>query len=164
MTLRLCAMFTTLLKRINFRFSSSPNEKMAKYCFARYCVSNTTTHPDKLFFRLPFIQSLRDKWCVAAGRAPNGIKQTSTVYCCSDHFDVRRLHCFFTLAMFCWGVWIGKERLFFKYFFAVGERHSAGHQSIERHGAAIIEPSKGKEPTEKNICERQNENVRLILM
>lgn len=60
-----------------------------KYCFVLSCLNNSKKNPDKYFFRVPYNQLLRDKWCIAVDRAAASIKQSSTAFCCSDHFDVR---------------------------------------------------------------------------
>ncbi len=60
-----------------------------KYCFAPTCSNNSKRNSDKYFFRVPYNRNLRDRWCAAVGRANAIIKQASTAYCCSDHFNVR---------------------------------------------------------------------------
>lgn len=78
---------------VHFRHKRDPlTSKMSraiwKYCFVLSCTNNSKKNPDKYYFRVPYNREMRDKWCIAVDRSASSIKQSSTAYCCTDHFDV----------------------------------------------------------------------------
>lgn len=58
--------------------------KHKRQCFVPMCLNSTTKTPTKLFFKVPTIQEIREKWFKSVNRAMN----ETEMFCCSDHFNV----------------------------------------------------------------------------
>lgn len=74
----------------NYKKSNHPNSY--KWCFVPKCPNTSIRTPEKLFFSVRKDFETRMAWFLAARRQRN-VSDTSTLYCCEDHFDVSFFLC-----------------------------------------------------------------------
>lgn len=68
-----------------FTYKTKPTYK---YCIVPMCKNTTVSTPNKIFFNVPRTSEIRRKWCEIIGREETQLSESTSLYCCEDHFNV----------------------------------------------------------------------------